>query len=261
MATMCVVLSQIDLSIGEVLYPPGGRLGPRRQLDVQLVLVHAGHADITIDDEPPRRVGPGFVGLLLPGHVERFAFASAQPTRHSWVQGRAADASRLAGLPPVLPASGTLSELMRAAVDATQVPLPTRGELTTALANAALWRYVGEAESRVGGPSDPVERAVGFIHARLANPDLDLPAIAAAAHVTPAHLVRRFRAELETTPVAYLWQRRVQAGIDLLTNTGLPVGEIASRTGFRSVYHFSRRVKNHAGAAPTRLRRRHWAGH
>jgi AraC-like DNA-binding protein len=260
MATMRVLLSDVDLSVGEIVYPPGGQLGPRRQRDVELILVYAGHADVTIDEEPPMRIGAGFAGLLLPGHTERFAFAAREPTRHSWLQGHAGELARLAGLPPVLPASPTLSELMRAAVTAARLALPTRNQVTAALASAALWRYIGEAEHRAAGPSDPVERARGFIHARLPDPDIDLRAIAAAAHVTPAHLVRRFRAEVGITPVAYLWQRRVAAGIELLTNTGLPVGEIASRTGFRSVYHFSRRIKNHTGAAPTELRRQRWLG-
>jgi AraC family transcriptional regulator of arabinose operon len=70
--------------------------------------------------------------------------------------------------------------------------------------------------------------------------------------------VRRFRAELGTTPMAYLWQRRVATGIDLLTHTGLPVGEIAARNGFKSVYHFSRRVKQQAGMPPTAVRRQRW---
>ncbi len=82
--------------------------------------------------------------------------------------------------------------------------------------------------------------------------------MARAAHVTPAHLVRRFKAELGVTPIAYLWQRRVATGIDLLAQTGLPVGEIAARTGFKTVYHFSRRVKAHAGVPPTEVRRARW---
>jgi len=59
--------------------------------------------------------------------------------------------------------------------------------------------------------------------------------------------------------MAYLWRRRVDAGVDLLTSTGLPVGEIARRVGFRSVYHFSRRVKQATGLPPTELRRRGWS--
>jgi transcriptional regulator GlxA family with amidase domain len=87
---------------------------------------------------------------------------------------------------------------------------------------------------------------------------VDLEQVARAAHVSPAHLVRRFRAELGVTPMAYLWERRVATGVDLLTDTGLPVGDIAARTGFKSVYHFSRRVKEHTGAAPTAVRRERW---
>jgi len=89
---------------------------------------------------------------------------------------------------------------------------------------------------------------------------VDLTQVADAAHVTKAHLVRRFRAELGVTPMAYLWQRRVTTGIDLLTSTGLPVSDIARRSGFKSVYHFSRRVKHHAGRPPTEVRAERWKG-
>jgi Helix-turn-helix domain len=51
---------------------------------------------------------------------------------------------------------------------------------------------------------------------------------------------------------------RVAIGIDLLTHTGLPVGDVASRSGFKSVYHFSRRVKEETGASPTAVRRAGW---
>ena len=122
------------------------------------------------------------------------------------------------------------------------------------------WRYVGEAESHVHGPSGAVESARRFLHAYLADPHVDLERVVRAAHVTPAHLVRRFRAELGTAPIAYLWRHRVDAGLDLLVNTGLPVGEIAARTGFKSVYHFSRRVKERTGVSPTEVRRERWAG-
>lgn len=75
-----------------------------------------------------------------------------------------------------------------------------------------------------------VERARRFLHAHLAHPELDVRRVAQAAHVSPAHPVPRFRAEVAVTPMAYLRQRRVSTAIDLLTNTGLPVGEIAARS-------------------------------
>jgi AraC family transcriptional regulator of arabinose operon len=239
---MCFVLSEIDrLSVGEVVYPAGGTLGPRRQRDTQLVLVHSGSARVWVDDEPPLALRPGWVGLLRPGHWERFAFSEREPTRHSWVQLPLALPD---GLPRALPASRALGELVAAAVAAD-------AELAAALSAAALWRYATDAAR----PEGIVERAQAFIAAAFADPDLDLARIAAAVHVTPAHLVRRFRAEAGVTPVACLWDRRVAAGIALLTDTGLPVGTIAARTGFKSVQHFSRRVRAAAGKPPARVRR------
>jgi AraC family transcriptional regulator of arabinose operon len=257
---MRTLLSEIDLiSAGEVVYPPGGRLGPRWQRDVQLVLVHSGLARVAVDDAAPVTIRAGAVGLLLPGHRERFAFADDEPTHHSWVQGRVGDPpAALLGLPAVLPASNALGELVRQAVETVGTPLSTGTPLLSALAAAAIWRYVGEAESRAAGPSDPVERARAFLHAHLGDPGVDLAQAARAAHVSPAHLVRSFRAELGVTPMAYLWQRRVATGVDLLVNTGLPVGDIATRTGFKTVYHFSRRVKERTGRAPREVRRARW---
>jgi AraC-like DNA-binding protein len=260
MATIRLLLSEIDLSVGEVTYPPGGRLGPRRQPHIELVLVHSGGASISVDGAPRATLEPGGVALLLPGHREEFAFAADAPTRHAWIEGApdGAPLDRLARLPAALPASTALTDLVGAAVDAARTPLSTARPLVAALASAALWRYVGEAEGGAGRPGDAIERARRFLHARLADPDVDLAQVARAAHVTPAHLVRRFRAELGITPIAYLWQRRVAAGIDLLANTGLPVSEIAARTGFKSVYHFSRRVREETGRSPTGLRRERW---
>lgn len=247
------------VSAGEVVYPPGGTLGPRWQHDVQLVLVHTGSARITIDDGPPALHRAEAVALLLPGHREWFEFDRRGVTYHSWVQlGLADPPDDLRALPRELPASAALSELVREAVAVAGTPISTTTPMLAALATAAVFRYVGEAESRVRGIPATVERARSFLDSRVADFDVDLGRVADAAHVTPAHLVRRFRAELGITPMAYLWERRVASGIDLLTNTGLPVGEVAARCGFKSVYHFSRRVKQRTGSSPTALRRGRW---
>jgi AraC-like DNA-binding protein len=262
MATMRTLLSEIDpdrISVGEVAYPPGGRLGPRRQDDLQLVLVHRGSAAIAIDGAPPVAHAAGTVALLLPGHREEFAFDADQATHHSWVQAHVGPApDRFAQLPRALPLSGALADLVAEAVAVARTPLSTARPLLAALAAAALWRYAGEAESGPALADDPVDRARRFAHAHLADPDVDLGRLAAAAHVSPPHLVRRFRAELGVTPMAYLWRRRVAHGVDLLTHTGLPVGEIAAQSGFKTVYHFSRRVKEQTGRSPSVLRRERW---
>src|SRR5439155_4718487 len=116
MATMRVLLSEIDrVSVGEVVYPAGGTLGPRRQHDTELVLVHSGRARVSVDGAPPLTLAAGTVGLLYPGHREQFAFAEDRPTRHSWVQMPLALPD---DLPRSLPASGGLTQLVGEAVAA-----------------------------------------------------------------------------------------------------------------------------------------------
>jgi AraC-like DNA-binding protein len=245
-----------SVSAGEVTYPPGGRLGPRRQDDVQLVVLHSGSMTVWVDGEP-RGAGPGTVSLLLPGHDERFAFDIHRPTRHSWMQARVPEIpddvhARLARLSLSLPLSPAMADLERLLLGRITEPL------LLALGASMLWRYVAEADAAVAPTSVAVESALSFVHDNLARP-LSLRDIAHAAGVAPAHLSRLFRAHVGTTPMAYVWGRRVDAGVELLASTGLPVGTIAERCGFQTSFHFARRVRRATGATPTELRRRAWA--
>jgi len=250
------------VSVGSVTYPPGGTLGPRSQHDVQLVLVHAGSARVAVDGRE-HRIAAGEVGLLLPGHRERFAFDPDVVTRHSWIQLHVPELpdtlrARLEQLPIVLPLTPALDAIAREAVATAGSTLPHAPALLAHLATAAVWRYVGEAERRRPERARPVDDARRFIHANLEDPALALTAIAAAAHVTPAHLIRSFRSELGTTPMAYVWDRRVALGVDLLANTGLPIAAVAEQCGFVTPHHFSRRVKLATGLPPGALRRARW---
>ena len=242
----------IDVSLGTVVYPPGGTLGPRTQRDLQLVLVHAGSARVWVDGER-RSISAGEVALLLPGHRERFEFDRAVATRHSWVQAHAPElCSRFAGLPPVLRTSPALDTLVHESV-------ASHGrELLSHLALAALWRYAGDASRERPEISRPVDVAQRFIDANLGDASLSLDAIADAAYVTPAHLVRSFRTAFGVTPMACAWERRVALGVDLLAGTGLPLGAVAARCGFKTEQHFSRRIRAATGLPPGALRRARW---
>jgi AraC family transcriptional regulator of arabinose operon len=250
----------VAVTAGEVTYPPGGALGPRRQRDVQLVVLHSGAMTVWVDGAL-RTAAARSVSLLLPGHEERFAFAADRPTRHSWVQAHVPALApeveaRLRALPLALPLSPAMADLERLVLGHAGT---ATDPLALALAASMVWRYVAEGEARSVAPPGPVEQARRFIHDHLAEP-LSLRAIAAAAGVVPAHLSRLFRARLGTTPMAYVWSRRVDAGVELLVGTGLPVGVIAARCGFQTSFHFSRRVRRATGLAPTEVRRRAWEG-
>ena len=154
-------------------YPPGGTLGPRTQSDLQLVLVHAGSARVWVGDVL-HTIAAGEVGLLLPGHRERFAFDTRVATRHSWVQAGVPEVpGRFAALPAVLPLSPALDTLVREAVATVALP-----GVVAHLAAAAFLRYAGEAERRRPERARPADDAQRFIHAHLHEPQLTLGDVA-----------------------------------------------------------------------------------
>jgi len=254
-----------EVSVGEVVYPPGGTLGPRYQKTLQLVLLHSGHMRLWVDGtlrEAPSRS----VCVLFPEHEEYFAFDTTGETHHSWVHIALPNFApglftRLQGLPWPLPLSPTMTQLMREALLLQTTPLATAPEMLKSLALLMLWRYIGEGEhARVpphGAPPAPLMQAQHFILTHLQEP-LTLQQVAEVAAVSPFHLIRLFQKHLSLTPIAYLWQQRVMEGVKMLEQTGLPIGTIAYQCGFQSRYHFSRRIRQETGFTPQEVRRRFW---
>ena len=85
---------------------------------------------------------------------------------------------------------------------------------------------------------------------------LDVPALARVAHVSPAHFSRQFRATFGETPHAYLRRRRVERATELLRETARPVTEICFDVGFSSLGTFSRTFREVVGDPPSHYRAR-----
>jgi AraC-like DNA-binding protein len=86
---------------------------------------------------------------------------------------------------------------------------------------------------------------------------LDVPAIAAVAHASPAHFGREFRAVFGETPHRYLQRRRVERAMFLLRETDRSVTDICFDVGFTSLGTFSRTFRGIVGESPSDYR----AGH
>ena len=253
------------LRAGTVVYPPGGTCGPRWQPNYQLVLLHRGGLVVEIDGTP-FSLSPGEVALLKPGRREFFQFSPQTDSHHSWLALQhpplpPAALSALEAAPFALPISPAMASLLSVALGLeASHPLP-RGPLLGVL-TAAFTLYL--QESHGSGPSGgatrvrehPAIAAVRSLIRQRAEERLTLRDLAGAAHVAPEYLVRLFRRELGTTPMRSLWSERVRHGVHLLEQTGLPIAEVASRTGFQTVYHFSRLVRTASGLPPRALRKR-----
>ncbi|VVD82283.1 DNA-3-methyladenine glycosylase 2 [Pandoraea fibrosis] len=81
-----------------------------------------------------------------------------------------------------------------------------------------------------------------------------LPALAARIGITERHLRRIFADEFGVSPIEYAQTQRLLLAKRLLTDTALPVTEIALASGFGSVRRFNGLFKTRYGFAPGRLR-------
>jgi AraC family transcriptional regulator of adaptative response / DNA-3-methyladenine glycosylase II len=79
--------------------------------------------------------------------------------------------------------------------------------------------------------------------------------LAARLGVSDRHLRRLFEAALGISPLQYLQTRRLLAAKQLLTDTRLPVTQVALASGFASVRRFNAAFAQHYGLNPTQLRR------
>ena len=83
---------------------------------------------------------------------------------------------------------------------------------------------------------------------------LDIRALAGVAHVSPAHLIRTFRATFGETPHRYLQRRRVERAMFLLRETERSITDVCLDVGFASLGTFSRTFREIVGVNPTEYR-------
>jgi AraC-like DNA-binding protein len=104
--------------------------------------------------------------------------------------------------------------------------------------------------------SPPVERALAYMRERFADA-ISLDDVALAVHVSAAHLCRLFRSETGKTVTDYLQGLRVYHARSRLAETNDELRAVAMDSGFRSVEHFFRVFKKHAGETPRAYRLAH----
>ncbi len=82
---------------------------------------------------------------------------------------------------------------------------------------------------------------------------LDVPSMASAALMSPAHFSRKFRAAYGETPYAYLMTRRIERAKALLRQ-GMSVTDTCMAVGCTSLGSFSSRFTEIVGETPSQYR-------
>jgi AraC-like DNA-binding protein len=102
-------------------------------------------------------------------------------------------------------------------------------------------------------PARHLLRAKDLMDARYFDP-LDVPQVARAARLSPAHFSREFRRQFGETPHQYLLTRRLERAASLLRTTDRSVAEICLMVGLRSVGSFTTSFGRLYGMSPTAYR-------
>ena len=84
---------------------------------------------------------------------------------------------------------------------------------------------------------------------------LDVPSVARAALMSPAHFSRKFRAAYGETPYSYLMTRRIERAQALLRQ-GMSVTDTCMAVGCTSLGSFSSRFTEIVGETPSQYRAR-----
>lgn len=113
-------------------------------------------------------------------------------------------------------------------------------------------------------PNDPIGNAKKILNPHLKKAVIyiennyrdiiTLVDVVKAASLSHSSLTQLFKNELEMTPIEYVWYHRLVVAKKFLEFTDLPIKEIASRCGFKTTQHFSRKFEESVGCNPTTFR-------
>lgn len=104
------------------------------------------------------------------------------------------------------------------------------------------------------GIDERVRLAVDLLHARDLAAPLALDLLAGAVHISPNHLIRLFRKDLQTTPHQFWDRLRIEHAQSRLRQPDIRVKEVAIDLGFKHLSHFSKWFKRHTGKPPQSMR-------
>lgn len=95
--------------------------------------------------------------------------------------------------------------------------------------------------------SDTIGRACVYMHAHLGE-KLTAQSVAAYAHISSRHFVRKFRAEMNETFADYLLRIRIKAAIGMLKN-GKDIKSIPEAVGYKDKKSFCAAFKDYTGCS------------
>lgn len=226
---------------------------------------HAGAGEVVFGGRP-QAVPPGHALIALPPEASRYRFPARgrEPWVFSWINFYGDLALRLwAGLRersgPVVPLAPPAARMLEALIAKTR--RSGRGWRDPYEASGAAYRFHLEVLRGLpfpeagAGAARPLGRSIAYLRDHYREP-LRMKEVAALAGVSREHFTRLFFKQAGQSPAAFLRQVRVEAAARLLRSTGLPVAEVAFRSGFASATQLGIAFRRRLGLSPAAYRER-----
>ncbi len=125
----------------------------------------------------------------------------------------------------------------------------TRGIVLQLLA-----RFFQKARMKETAKDERIGKAIAYIRQHM-DEDIRLETLAGRACLSKDHFIRLFRQEMNTTPLKYINQKKMEKAQLLLLTESLSVKEVAYRLAFDDYSYFNRLFKKVTGMTPQEYRR------
>jgi len=106
---------------------------------------------------------------------------------------------------------------------------------------------------RGGIPRYKLRRVIEYIRENLGS-DLKIVQIAQQVNLSPSHFTRQFKLATGLAPHQYIMQKRIEAAEKLLSDTEIPIAQIALEIGFQSQSRFTTLFRQIKGTTPRAYR-------
>lgn len=230
--------------------------------EYQVLLITEGAGEFESDSGGQHRIQPGCAFLLFPGEWHRYRPDPKTGWREYWVgfDGRYAHELMQRSFQVQSPVfrvaqQDVVTEIMRSIPELMQAGDAGYQQIMAARTLEVLARI------RIPPPATDdaatLERKIQLARMDLlahATDAYDLEALARRLGMSYSGFRSRFRERTGSSPRQFQLQIRINRARALLTQTDLPVAEIAEQMGFSSLYYFSRFFKQKTGVSPSEHR-------
>ncbi len=202
-------------------------------------------------------LGPGDAFLIYPKDVTFYKADGSDPWEYSWVEfsgsaveGYLSSTEFTREIPVIRNNTAAGEAMLRLAETETLNPYKVYGRLMDALS-----AFATKKPQPMTMAEDYVKFALNYIHTFHYHSAITVSELSAYVGVNRSYLCRLFKEKLGVSPKQYIRTYRMNNAARLLTETNLPIGQIAQSSGYEDQLYFSTAFREFFGHSPSEHRK------